>query len=101
MTFEFMVKTTLSTIYLIERSVEQAEELLKDKSLKKYLKNKYVLHVEILNYAKERILEGKDGKKFIKRIEKMKDKYIYPSHMKATFEIMDKIDEVADRKSIE
>lgn len=101
MTFEFMVKTTLSTIYLIEGSVEQAEELLKDKSLKKYLKNKYVLHVEILNYAKERILEGKDGKKFIKRIEKMKDKYIYPSHMKAAFEIMDKIDEVADRKSIE
>lgn len=100
MTFEFMVKTTLSTIYLIEGSVEQAEELLKDKSLKKYLKNKYVLHVEILNYAKERILEGKDGKKFIKRIEKMKDKYIYPSHMKAAFEIMDKIDEVADRKSI-
>lgn len=100
-TFEFMVKTTLSTIYLIEGSVEQAEELLKDKSLKKYLKNKYVLHVEILNYAKERILEGKDGKKFIKRIEKMKDKYIYPSHMKAAFEIMDKIDEVADRKSIE
>ena len=97
MTFEFMVKTTLSTIYLIEASVEQAEELLKDKSLKKYLKNKYVLHVEILNYAKERILEGKDGKKFIKRIEKMKDKYIYPSHMKAAFEIMDKIDEVADR----
>lgn len=101
MTFEFMVKTTLSTIYLIEGSVEQAEELLKDKSLKKYLKNKYVLHVEILNYTKERILEGKDGKKFIKRIEKMKDKYIYPSHMKAAFEIMDKIDEVADRKSIE
>ena len=101
MTFEFMVKTTLSTIYLIEGSVEQAEELLKDKSLKKYLKNKYVLHVEILNYAKERILEGKDGKKFIKRIEKMKDKYIYPSHMKAAFEIMDKIDELADRKTIE
>lgn len=101
MTFEFMVKTTLSTIYLIEGSVEQAEELFKDKSLKKYLKNKYVLHIEILNYAKERILEGKDGKKFIKRIEKMKDKYIYPSHMKAAFEIMDKIDEVADRKSIE
>lgn len=97
MTFEFMVKTTLSTIYLIEGSVEQAEELLKDKSLRKYLKNKDVLHVEILNYAKDRILEGKDGKKFIKRIEKMKDKYIYPSHMKAAFEIMDKIDEVADR----
>ena len=33
-------------------------------------------------------------------VEKMKDKYIYPSHMKAAFEIMDKIDEVADRKSI-
>lgn len=98
MTFEFMVKTTLSTIYLIEGSVEQAEELLKDKSLKKYLKNKYVLHIEILNYAKERILEGKDGKKFRKRIEKMRDKYIYPSHMKAAFKIMDKIDEVADRK---
>ncbi len=98
MTFEFMVKTTLSTIYLIEGSVEQAEELLKDKSLKKYLKNKYVLHIEILNYAKERILEGKDGEKFRKRIEKMKDKYIYPSHMKAAFKIMDKIDEVADRK---
>lgn len=101
MTYEFMVKTTLSTIYLVEGSVEQAEELLKDKSLKKYLKNKYVLHVEILNYARDRILEGKDGKKIRKRIEKMEDKYIYPSHIKAAFEIMEKIDEVADRKVLE
>lgn len=98
MTFEFMVKITLSTIYLLEENHEKTNEFLKDKSLRKYLKNKFVLHIEILNYAKERILEGKDGKKFIKRIEKMKDKYIYPSHMKAAFEIMDKIDEVADRK---
>lgn len=98
MTYEFMVKTTLSTIYLIKGSVEQAEKLLKDKSLKKYLKNKGVFHVEILNYARDRILEGKDGKKIRKRIEKMKDKYIYPSHVKAAFEIMEKIDEVADGK---
>ena len=101
MTFEFMVKTTLSTIYLIEGSVEQAEEFLKDKKLKKYLKNKYVLHIEILNYARDRILEGKDGEKFRKRIEKMEDKYIYPSHIKAAFEIMEKIDEVADGKVLE
>lgn len=101
MTYEFMVKTTLSTIYLIEGSVEQAEELLKDKSLKKYLKNKGVLHVEILNYARDRILEGKDGKKIRKRIEKMEDKYIYPSHIKAAFEIMEKIDEVAGGKVLE
>ncbi len=101
MTFEFMVKTTLSTIYLIEGSVKMAEEFLKDKKLKKYLKNKYVLHVEILNYARDRILERKDGKKIRKRIEKMEDKYIYPSHIKAAFEIMEKIDEVADRKVLE
>lgn len=98
MTFEFMVKTTLSTIYLIEGSVEQAEELLKDKSLRKYLKNKYVLHVEILNYARDRILEGKDGKKIRKRIEKMEDKYIYPTHIESATEILGKIDQVADRK---
>ena len=66
-----------------------------------YLKNKYVLHVEILNYARDRILERKDGKKIRKRIEKMEDKYIYPSHIKAAFEIMEKIDEVADRKVLE
>lgn len=101
MTFEFMVKTTLSIIYLIEGSVKMAEEFLKDKKLKKYLKNKYVLHVEILNYARDRILEGKDGEKFRKRIEKMEDKYIYPSHIKAAFEIMEKIDEVADGKVLE
>ncbi|WP_308553677.1 M50 family metallopeptidase [uncultured Peptoniphilus sp.] len=101
MTFEFMVKITLSTIYLLEGNHEKTNEFLKDKSLRKYLKNKFVLQIEILNYAKERILEGKDGEKFKKRIEKMKDKYIYPSHMKAAFEIMDKIDEVADKKSIE
>ena len=101
MTYEFMVKTTLSTIYLIEGSVDLAEEFLKDKKLKKYLKNKDVLHVEILNYARDRILEGRDGEKFRKRIEKMEDKYIYPSHIKAAFEIMEKIDEVADRKVLE
>lgn len=101
MTYEFMVKTTLSTIYLIEGSVELAEELMKDKKLKKYLKNKDVLHVEILNYARDRILEGKDGKKIRKRVEKMEDKYIYPSHIKAAFEIMEKIDEVADGKVLE
>lgn len=101
MTYEFMVKTTLSTIYLVEGSVELSEELLKDKSLKKYLKNKDVLHVEILNYARERILEVRDGKKIRKRIEKMEDKYIYPSHIKAAFEIIEKIDEVADGKVLE
>lgn len=101
MTYEFMVKTTLSTIYLIKGSVELAEELMKDKKLKKYLKNKDVLHVEILNYARNRILERKDGKKIRKRIEKMEDKYIYPSHIKAAFEIMEKIDEVADGKVLE
>lgn len=101
MIYEFMVKTTLSTIYLVEGSAELSEELLKDKSLKKYLKNKDVLHVEILNYARDRILEGKDGKKIRKRIEKMEDKYIYPSHIKAAFEIMEKIDEVADGKVLE
>lgn len=97
MTFEFMVKTTVSIIYLLEGNREKANEFLKDKSLRKYLKNKFVLHVEILNYARNRILEGNDGKKIRKRIEKMRDKYIYPSHMKAAFEIMEKIDEVADR----
>ncbi len=101
MIFEFMVKITLSTVYLLEGNHEKTNEFLKDKSLRKYLKNKFVLQIEILNYAKERILEGKDGEKFRKRIEKMKDKYIYSSHMKAAFKIMDKIDEVADKKSIE
>lgn len=101
MIYEFMVKTTVSIMYLIEGNREKANEFLKDKSLKKYLKNKDVLHVEILNYARERILEGRDGEKIRKRIEKMKDKYIYPSHIKAAFEIMEKIDEVADGKVFE
>lgn len=100
MTFEFMVKITLSAIYLLKENHEKANAFLKEKSLKKYLKNKDVLYIEILNYAKERILEGNDGKKIRKRIENMRDKYIYPTHMKAAFKIMDKIDEVADRKSI-
>lgn len=101
MTYEFMVKTTVSIMYLLEGNRGKANEFLKDKSLKKYLKNKDVLHVEILNYARDRILEGRDGEKFRKRIEKMEDKYIYPSHIKAAFEIMEKIDEVADRKVLE
>ena len=101
MTYEFMVKTTVSIMYLLEGNRGKANEFLKDKSLKKYLKNKDVLHVEILNYARDRILEGKDGKKIRKRIEKMEDKYIYPSHIKAAFEIMEKIDEVADGKVLE